>query len=37
MVCLEKEKTILRKGFSPIEATNQRENRYLSKWVLDAE
>jgi integrase len=33
---LGERKQSLEKVFSPIEATNQRENRYLSKWVLDA-
>jgi integrase len=33
---LGERKQSLEKVFSLIEATNQRENRYLSKWVLDA-
>ncbi len=33
---LGERKQSLEKVFSLIEATNQRENRYLTKWVLDA-
>jgi site-specific recombinase XerD len=33
---LGERKQSLEKVFSLIEATNQRENRFLAKWVLDA-